>query len=361
MLDWIWSHAHVIASAIVTAIGTFATLRQNIRALTDRRTLRAQEQEEHAHLGKLLDLLRKLDYPQSEQYRAIRIQLDSDIKSSYARLRVLAEKEADLERDPNYQLTFWQRLFILFPPAGRRATWIHALTYTFIFGLPLVVLLWTSFKPLTPATYADLLVLALFGGLAFRGWAMAERRWAAGLAPRPWAATTIFLSGQPISKWMLAAQVSVCCCLLCALESLEDIFFNVARKNSAPHPGPTLLFVAFLLGAGICRAWVAAERNHRSSLLPDPVRRSWYAFFLWKKNAPLKVWVGTLVCVGIALSPTLFLLRGHRRRADEIFTDGLDPLELFFLWVALLVASNRWLNSLLIRDVPTMMHTTVTA
>ena len=358
MFDWIVSHAHVIASAIVTAIGTFATLRQNIRALTDRRTLRTQEQEEQARLGKLLDLLRKLDKPQSEQYQAIRIQLDSDVKSSYARLRVLAEKQADLERDPNYRLTFWQRLFILFPPASRRATWIHALTYSCIFGPPLVVLLWTNFKPLTPATYADLLVLALFGGLAFRGWAMAERRWAAGLAPRAEAATTIFLSGQPISNWMLAAQISVCCCLFFALESLEDMFFNVARKT--PSPGPTLLFVTFLLGAGICRVWVAAERNHRSSLLPGRVRRSWYAFFFCKKAAPLKVWLVTLMCAGIVLSPVLFLF-GGQRLASEIFTDGFDRLELFLLWVVLLVASNRWLNFLLIREVPTMMHTTVAA
>jgi len=346
----LWQDARFVTSAAVTMVGTLATLRKNVSDLAERKTLRSKKEKEQALLAHLVDLRRKLDGFESDPYAAVRRQADSEVNESSQRLSSLITKELELSSDPNSKLSLAQRLFLLFRPVGLRAEIIHSFAYFFMFVMPLLILVLAVWSPLQPDTYADLIVLTTFAVLGFRAWALAERRWAAGLETKPRAVTTLFLLNKPVNNGMRVAQISLWINLLCAVESLEDIFFQLAPiirgHTSGYWPfGPTALFAIFLWGATVCRAWGAAELSRQCQ---NQVQHSWTMLFPWQRKAPHQVWLLRIVYLTALLFPLLLLLKG-----DQLFFhDHLDRIELAFVWIASSVAANRWLNVLSFQSVP---------
>ncbi len=322
--------------------------------------------------------------PPGESFSAWRKELELQVSQGIRELDELRAKESKLAGRANRDLTFVQRLFILFPPDDPRLWVVHALAYAFLAVGPLAVLLLVLFGIGDAGRIGDVMVMVVFGALAFRAWALAERKWAMEALRQTDGSDQTSAESGPLQAlfvlrksrgWrMLVAQLCMWTCLFCAGESLEDIFLaavdasksatQVAQSGTttlanasrlepghqpldAPDPAKKarddarsglLLFVTSLLGAGICRAWAAAEWRHGSS--PAPLRFANAIFCLPKLDTP-KAW---LLIVGNVTAMAALII--SLVTWPLIFSDPLDRVEFVFVWLAACIASNCLLSFL---------------
>src|SRR5712692_5666054 len=310
---WNWGNgvvfdAKFITSAVVGALTTAVTVQRNLSEISEAHSKPARKLE-NTKVAELLDMLAKV--PPGDSFSACRKELELQIAQSIGELDALRTKESKLAEGPNHDLTLMQRLFVLFPPHDPRIWIIHALAYVFIAGGPLVILMLVLFGIGDAGFIGDVMVMFVFGSFAFRAWALAERKWAMeslkradGSDQRTEAESgpfqTLFVLRKSRGWRMLVAQICMWTCLFCAVESLEDIFLSALDANKVAtqgeqtgkatlantgSPGPKgesdpakearddaksglLLLLTSLLGAGICRAWAAAEWLHASSPYP---------------------------------------------------------------------------------------------
>lgn len=378
--------AKFITSVLAGAMGTAVAVLRNLSELSEDRSKRATEKVETARVGALLDLLVKL--PAGDSFSSCRKELELQLAQSISKLDAVRANVLKLAQTPNRDLTFLQRLLVLFPPSGRLAWTIQGLAYLFMVGGPLAVLLLIFFR-IDAGTVGDVVVLVVFGSLAFRAWALAERKWVlqseneAGQPVEVEAPlTTLFVLRKSVGWKMLAAQICMWTCVFCAVESLEDIFLagidanaaanhtdqaeapekaiiagpasreaeadllkarddakkarDDAEKARADAEGGFLLFLASLLGAGLCRTWASSEL-HGGLMSPNiAFARAVFPVFT---PATLKSWLlaaGYLAAIVLLIVSVVFWSR--------IFADPIDRIEFSFIWMAACVALNRLLN-----------------
>ncbi|HWZ44426.1 MAG TPA: hypothetical protein VNW97_13190 [Candidatus Saccharimonadales bacterium] len=378
--------AKSITSVVVGAIGTAAALMRNLSEIIEDRSKIATEKVETARVAAVLDLLAKL--PAGDAFSACRKELELQLAHTLRKLDALRERALKRAQSPNRDLTLFQRLFVFFPPVSRRICVLQGLTYVFLAGGPLTVLMLVLFRIVNSATVGDIVILIVFGSLAFRTWALAERKWAmqsgkpadvqversqAEVAPL----ATLFALRQSVGWKMLAAQVCMWACMFCAVESLEDIFLagldareaathtdraeadmekaklsnrgiqqaqaglrkarveeNTARRNAR---GGVLLLLIALFGVGICRAWACSELLRRSASTPIALAKA--ILPAWKPTT-VKAW---LLTAGYVTSIALLIV--SLLSWPWIFDDLIDRIEFTFVWVAACVAFNRLLSS----------------
>jgi hypothetical protein len=273
-------------------------------------------------------------------------------------------------------------LFVLFPPHDPGIWIIHALAYAFIVGGPLVILMLVLFGIGDASSIGDVMVMVVFGGLAFRAWALAERKWAMEslradgslqrIQPESGPLRALFVLRKSRGWRMLVAQICMWTCLFCAVESLEDIFLSALDANKATKQGkqtgkPTLantsspvpkaessadpaqgarddakrgflLFLTSFLGAGICRAWAAAEWLHGS---PPAHLAFTKAIFPLPNLGTSKAWL--LITSYVA---AMTVLTTSVVAWSLIFNDLLDRAEFAFVSLAACIACNRLLSFL---------------
>jgi hypothetical protein len=384
---WNWENgvvldAKFITSAVVGALGTAVTVQRNLSEISERHSTTARKLE-NKKVAELLDMLAKV--PPGDSFSACRKELELQIAQSLAELDALRAKESKLAEKPNHGLTLMQRLFVLFPPHDPGMWIIHALAYMFIAGGPLVILMLVLFGIGDAGSIGDLMVMFVFGGLAFRAWALAERKWAVEslqwahgseqrIPPESGPLQTLFVLRKSRGWRMLVAQICMWTCLFCAVESLEDIFLSALDASKAatqveqagkatlantigvepkrqPQEIPDaakeareaaksglLLLLTSLLGAGICRAWAAAEWLHGS---PTPHPAFTKAIFPMPKLATAKAWL--LVTSYVAAVAVLIV---SVVTWSLIFKDLLDRAEFLFVSLAACIACNRLLSFL---------------
>jgi hypothetical protein len=374
--------AKFITSVLAGAIGTAAAVLRNLSELSEDRSKRATEKVETARVAALLDLLVKL--PAGDSFSSCRKELELQLAHSISKLDAVRAKMVKLAQTPTRDLTFLRRLFVLFPPGSRLAWIIQGLAYLFMMGGPLVVLLLVFFRIGDAGTVGDVVVLIVFGSLAFRTWALAERKWilqsekSGGQPVEVEAAplTTLFVRRKPIGWKMLAAQICMWTCLFCAVESLEDIFLaGLDANNAAIHADQAeavlekaitadpasqaaeaalrkaqaeakearadaksglLLFLASLLGAGICRAWASSEWRQG---LTSPNIAFARTIFPVSKPARPRFWF-----LAAGYLAAIILLIVSVVSWSRIFADPIDRIEFSFIWMAACAAFNRLLN-----------------
>src|SRR5712691_134838 len=309
---WNWGNgvifdAKFITSAVVGALGTAVTVQRNLSEISEGHATPARKLE-NKKIAELLDMLTKV--PPGDSFSACRKELELQIARSLRELDELRAKESKLAERPNHGLTLMQRLFVLFPPHDPSIWIIHALAYVFIAGGPLVILMLVLFGVGDAGSIGDVMVMFIFGSLAFRAWALAERKWARespqrtdgpdqrrGAESGPLQA--LFVLRKSRGWKMLVAQICMWTCLFCAVESLEDIFLSALDASKAATQlertgarddakSGLLLLLTSLLGAGICRAWAAAEWQHGS---PSPHPPFPKAIFQIPKLATSKAWL----------------------------------------------------------------------
>src|SRR5260370_11198754 len=237
--------AKFITSAVVGALGTAVTVQRNLSEISERHSTAARKLE-NKKVAELLDMLVKV--PPGDSFSACRKELELQIAQSLRELDALRAKESKLAERPNHGLTLMQRLFVLFPPHDPSIWIVHALAYVFIAGGPLVILMLVLFGIGDAGSIGDVMVMFVFGSLAFRAGALAERKWAMeSLKLADGSDQTIRAESGPLPAlfglrksrgWiMLAAQICMWTCLFCAVESLEDIFLSALEASKAATQG----------------------------------------------------------------------------------------------------------------------------
>jgi hypothetical protein len=384
---WNWSNgvvfdAKFITSAVVGALGTAVTVHSNLSEIREGHSTSARKLE-NKKVAELVDMLARV--PLGESYSAWRKELELQVTESLRELDALRAKESKLAEGANHDLTLMQRLFVLFPPRDPSIWIIHALAYAFIVAGPLVVLMLVLFGIGDAGLIGDVMVMVVFGGLAFRAWALAERKWAIeplkradGSDQRIQAESgplqALFVLRKSRGWRMLVAQICMWTCLFCAVESFEDIFLAALdaskaatqveqtgtatlAKASSPEPkrqaldvpdaakvarndakSGLLLLLISLLGTGICRAWAAAEWLHGS----PPARPAFTrAIFPVLNLGTSTAWLLTGSYVAAMAVPIVSVVAW-----SLIFNDSLDRAEFAFVSLAACVACNRLLSFL---------------
>ena len=384
---WNWSNgvvfdAKFITSAVVGALGTAVTVQRNLSEIREGHSTSARKLE-NKKVAELVDMLAKV--PPGESLSAWRKELELQVTQSLTELEALRAKESKLADGANHDLTLMQRLFVFFPPRDPSIWVVHALAYAFIAAGPLLVLMLLLFGIGNAGSIGDVMVMVVFGGLAFRAWALAERKWAVeplkradGSDQRIQAESgplqSLFVLRKSRGWRMLVAQICMWTCLFCAVESLEDIFLaavdaskaatqveqtGMATLANASSPKPKrqppdlpdaakearddakrglLLLLTSLLGAGICRAWAAAEWVH-GSLPARPA--STRAIFPAPKLGSSKAWLLTGSYIAAVAVLIVSVVAWSR-----IFNDSLDRAEFAFVSSSACVACNRLLSFL---------------
>jgi hypothetical protein len=348
--------AKFITSAVVGALGTAVTVQRNLKEIAGHST--SARKLENKEVAELLDMLAKV--PPGDSFSACRKELELQITQSLRELDALRAKESELAKGPNHGLTLMQRLFVLFPPHDPSIWIIHALAYAFLAAGPLVVLMLVLFGIGDAGIIGDVMVMVVFGGLAFRAWALAERKWAMeslgradGFDQRIQAESgplqALFVLRKSRGWRMLLAQICMWTCLFCAVESLEDIFLSALDANNATTQvkqkeardaakSGLLLLLTSLLGTGICRAWAAAEWRQGSpsshtafarAIFPVPKRGTWKAQLL------ITSYVAAIAVLIVSII-----------KWSLIFHDSLDRAEFAVVLLAVCIACNRLLSFL---------------
>src|SRR5260370_26491190 len=185
---------------------------------------------------------------------------------------------------------------------------------------------------------------------------------------------SLFVLRKSLGWRMLVAQICMWTCLFCAVESLEDIFLSALEASNAPtqveqtgkatlantsSPEPNrqlpevpdaakeardaaksglLLLLTSLLGAGICRAWAAAEWLYGSPAAHPAFTK---AIFPVPKLGTSKAWL--LVTSYVAAMAVLIV---SVVTWSLIFNDLLDRAEFAFVSLAACIACNLLLSFL---------------
>jgi hypothetical protein len=297
-------HPRLVTATAVGVIATGATVIQNITAIAGYQSLANRTKEEKERIEEDLELMAKLQVLNTPDAQTACRELEKDLKLSVERLVRLTKRNCEVRADPNHDLSLLQRLFIAFAPAGRRAAIVHALTYVFMAVLAILVLgghyLSKSFDP---EHYADLVVLSGYCALAFRSWAISERRWRLGYNPATGFRRSLFILRAPVNRAMLVAQVCFWASLFCVAESIEDIVLDAANGKHASGMEPLLKLGAPLVAAALSRCWAYAE------VKPPLERRRWHAAFEWKSSSP--VWWVLMACVAELILSVVSLFFPH--------------------------------------------------
>lgn len=148
--------AKLLVSVFAGAIGIAAAVTRNISEIREDRSKRATEEVETARVAALVDVLVKL--PQDDSSAACKKELERQLDHCVSKLSAARTKALNRARMSNRDLTFLQRVFVLFPPNSRIAWIIQGLAYLFMAGGPLAVLLLVFFRIGDSGTVSDVVV-----------------------------------------------------------------------------------------------------------------------------------------------------------------------------------------------------------
>ncbi|HET6840189.1 MAG TPA: hypothetical protein VFK06_00625 [Candidatus Angelobacter sp.] len=333
------SESHMPMTVVLGVLASFATAIQNLSIILEFQSLESRTKQEKDLIRENTELLATLQSQTPEETSAARKQLEEEISLSLGRLVRLTEASCKAREDPNHDLSLFQRLFILFAPRGQRATVIHVLAYTFVAMLTmLVALLVVSHTDSLSEGYADLIVFSGYCALAFRSWALSERRWRFGYNPTDGLRRSLFILRAPVNQAMLLAQICFWASNFWIVEGIEDIVQDALEGKRLFALEPVLLesilkLAAPLLAAVLCRKWAFAEVKQPKRIPSLRMRKP-----VWNSNARPS-WLLVLVCLaelGVSIA-NLFV--------NSVFSgEALHQWALVFESTTSLFASLVWLS-----------------
>ncbi|HLY97668.1 MAG TPA: hypothetical protein VKT33_01240 [Candidatus Angelobacter sp.] len=328
------SDPHMLMAAVFGVLTSFATVVQNLSAIFEFQSLESRTKQEKDRIREDSELLATLQEQTTEEAMAARKQLQEDIRLALGRLVRLTEASRTARLDPNHDLSFFQRLFILFAPRGRRAVVVHVLAYAFMITVTMLFLGDAYFDSrLHTETYADMIVFSGYCALAFRSWALSERRWRLGYDPTNGLRRSVFILRAPVNHAMLLAQICFWASNFWIAEGVEDIVLDAANGIHLPVLGSVLKVAAPLVAAVICRKWALAE-------VKESARIPWMGMKLPVWNSRTRpLWLLALVCLtelGVSIAD-LFA-------KQSVFLEAFHQWAFVFESVTACVASLAWLS-----------------
>lgn len=291
-----------ILTSIVTLLERFTKLKELIgyRSLTDK------IHEEEACIAKAIEFIKGLEFQNTEESRAMHATLQISLNLRFERLAALTDRDSKLRQDPNYDLNIAQRLLLLFEPDGRTALILHSLAYICMIAIPISLFYKSQMQHQhADVTYvADTLIVACYGALVFRAWALAARRWSYAYDAKPGVWANVLVLRKPRSKWMLMAQVSFWVSIFWVIESLEDLCLDIFNHTLPSTAEGLLKSLVPLAAAVLCRLWADAELkcsvigSNLGQRLAALLRLRWTTFAM-------------LACIGVSAGATFLVLRMH--------------------------------------------------
>jgi hypothetical protein len=349
-------------SVITGAVAAAAAFRRDLDALFgSRRSLVSQIKEEEERLGQIDRSLRELNHDE-ESCTAARQALEHDRTIAFGRLRRLTCEFSRQREDPNYDLSFLQRLFLLFRPDKERAEVIHWLTGAFL-ALGIVSILSWIYLANLDLRYADeieefaadLGVLGCFGTLLFRAWALAERKWSHNYEARSGVLNFLLIVKENVTARVRCGQVCFWICLYWVLESAEDFAQDeVVYLTGGQPPGVSQTLLKFLLplaAAAVCRQWAVAELKYARATQTSRVKLARFFRQDWHSVAACLIGAAG-ACTFTILNPDFF---------DELLHEIafiLQALILCFSWSQWLALSSRDAVPMAPRPVPAKTQST---
>src|SRR5205807_4825560 len=274
------SQAKIIASTVAAGIGATIALIRSVSEFVGEQSPAIKMKEETERAKEMMDLVAKLQTQETEESADACEQIKRGLDATLKKLGMLAAAASKVTRDPNSDLTFTQRLLIMFRPVGMRECIIHALAYMAATGGALLFLFHGELQVKFPHGFADLIVLACYALVVFRAWALAERRWRYGYEPAPDALRDVFAAWKPLSWQMRVAQISMWFSLFWLVEGAEDVLMDLIAGT--PAMSGILPPAMALLATAMCRAWAGAEfRLAASSRRLVPSQRKDQNSFAW--------------------------------------------------------------------------------
>jgi hypothetical protein len=301
----------LVISVITGAVAAAAAVRQDLDTLfAGRKSHLSQINDEEKRIEQINKSLQMLN-TDGESYVAARQALENDRRVALERLKRLTAEFSRQREDPNYDLSFIQRLFLLFQPEKGRAEIVHLLAGAFmVLGLTSIACgVWLGNHQLPHDHHeqieeliADFAVLGCYGTLLFRAWALAERRWSHGYDSNSTLRKALVVLKGPASARVRWAQACFWVCLYWVIESAEDFIQDVFARNDLHVSAALLKFLAPLVAALFCRNWVAAELKHTGTPLTSHWKlstlfgRGWSALAMVTSVAGLAGSITILVC-----------------------------------------------------------------
>jgi len=166
------SDPHIRMTVVLGVFASFATVIQNLSVIFEFQSLKSRVKEEKDRITEGTELLAALQSLGTKEASAACKQLEEDISLSLCRFTRLTEASREAREDPNHDLSFLQRLFILFTPQGQRAVVVHVLGYAFMAMVTMLVLVHKQLISVPgPEGYADLIVFfrLLRAGISLMG------------------------------------------------------------------------------------------------------------------------------------------------------------------------------------------------
>lgn len=294
-------------SVITGAVATAAAFRKDLNSLFgSQRSLQSQIKTEEERIAEVDKVLRELNGV-GANCAAAHQALETDRTVALGRLKRLTEEFSRQREDPNYDLSFIQRMLLLFRPDSGRAEIIHWGAWVFLAVGLISILSFINHQnaastnqehspgpvqaqpakgaPQKPDDtsdntleyLADLVLLSCLGFLVLRGWALSERRGVYGYDCNGGVIKTAFLLKRPANLQMLAAQTCFWACVYYIVESVEDFLQDLLLKGAVQGVPALLKFLVPFAAAFFCKQWAASELKYAKTSLP---RRRFSALFL---------------------------------------------------------------------------------
>jgi hypothetical protein len=326
-----FSQAKIIASTVAAGLGATIALIRSVSEFVGEQSPAIKMKEETERAKEMMDLVAKLQTQQTEESAAACEQIKRGLEATLKKLGTLAADASKVTRDPNSDLTFVQRLLIMFRPVGVREYIIHALAYMAAAGGTLLFLFHGELQAGFPHGFADLIVLVCYGLIVFRAWALAERRWRLGHEPAPDVLRDVFAVRKPLSWQMRTAQISMWFCLFWLVEAAEDVITDLIAGT--PTMAGLLAPGMALFATAMCRTWAgaefkfAAEGHAGRSMRVLPSRRKDQGLWAW--------YIRVVLHVAVLPLPLLLKIMPAPER--------IDVIGFLCTTVLCIVAWNRWL------------------
>jgi hypothetical protein len=324
-----------MASAVAAGLAATIALIRSVSEFVGEQSPALKMKEETERAKEMMDLLAKLEARQTEESAAACEQIRRGLEATLKKLGSLAVDASNVTRDPNSDLTFAQRLFLMFRPVGAREYMIHALAYAAAAGGALLLLFHGQMQRKFQHGFADLIVLTCYVLIIFRVWALAERRWRRGHEPAPDALRNAFAATKPLSRQMHVAQISIWFCLFWLVESVEDVITDLIQGTAAGLVPLAMALVATVM----CRAWAGAESKFAAA---GQKGRSWRLLLARRKDQGSVAWIGRTAFHSGVFSLLIVFPWLHLRKAVASM-ESIDVIGFVCTTVLCLVACNQWL------------------
>jgi hypothetical protein len=370
ILSGIAQQGKLIITVIAGLVAAVAALRRDLDALVGRHSTLdhiKREEERLNHLDKLL-----ADLGGRENSEATQKALEDDRRLAYRRLENLTREYSRRRKDPNYDLTLIQRLGVLFRPEGnpvdrKRMETIKWLVGGFaLIGLA-AFLCWSvlggqNFEAPEQKEraddlrefIADFMLLGGCGVLLFRAWALAERRLAHGYRRKSTILRFLLVLPGPYHASVRWAQVCLWLSGFWIIEGAVDFAQDAttwvnryAQANGSESFWPTehlsteqwltaqgLKVLVPLVGALMCRRWLAAELIFRRRPIGAAQRHTAFLRAGWSSVTVLLCLIGTGVSICIAWLGWLY--------PADATTEESHNLALIVQFFIMAVAYSQW-------------------